>query len=81
MLLFIAHARHGTLPSQFSTIQYNHGIIWLVYDSNQTRTKHKAIEEVNQTVFDEKTKHFSYPDYFTNLVCQHQGCGQRGPDN
>ena len=29
----------------------------------------------------EKTKHFSYPDYFTCPVCQHQGCGQRGPDN
>ena len=29
----------------------------------------------------EKTKHYSYPDYFTYPVCQHQGCGQRGLDN
>ena len=29
----------------------------------------------------EKTKHFSYPDCFTYPVCQHQGFGQRGPDN
>ena len=29
----------------------------------------------------EKSKHFSYPDYFTYPVCQHQGCGQRGLDN
>ena len=31
--------------------------------------------------FSEKSKHFSYSNYFTYLVYQHQGCDQRGPDN
>ena len=31
--------------------------------------------------FIEKNKKFSYPDYFTCPVCQHQGGVQRGPDN
>ena len=31
--------------------------------------------------YSEKSKHLSYPDYFTYLVCQHQGCVQRGPDD
>ena len=44
-----ADACHGTPPSQFSTVQHNYGINH-VYDSNQTRTKREAIEEVNQTV-------------------------------
>ena len=29
----------------------------------------------------EKSRHFSYPDYFTYPVCHDQPCGQRGPDN
>ena len=35
-----AHARHGTPPSLFNTTMA----------SNQTRTKWKVIEEINQTV-------------------------------
>ena len=27
------------------------------------------------------SKHFSFPDYFSYLVCQHQGCIQMGPDS
>ena len=37
--------------------------------------------KIRHHISGEKTKHFSYPDYFTYPVCQHQGCGQRGPDN
>ena len=47
------HARHGTPPSHLSTAQYStmaFVAICLVFDSNQTRTKHETIEEVNQTV-------------------------------
>ena len=29
----------------------------------------------------EKSRHFSYPDYFTYPVCQRSACGQRSPDN
>ena len=29
----------------------------------------------------EKSRHFSYPDYFTYPVCHDQLCGQMGPDN
>ena len=29
----------------------------------------------------EKSRHFSYPDYFIYPVCHDQPCGQRGPDN
>ena len=48
-----AHARHGTplhYLVQFSTTMAFVALYSLVYDSNQTRTKHKVIEEVNQTV-------------------------------
>ena len=31
--------------------------------------------------FSEKSKQFSYLDYFTYPVCQHQHCVQRCPDN
>ena len=48
-------ARHGTPPSQLILVQFNTtmasvALYSFVYDSNQTRTKGKAIEEVNQTV-------------------------------
>ena len=48
-----AHAFHGMPPSHLSTAQYStiaYVALCLVFDSNQTRTKRGAIEEVNQTV-------------------------------
>ena len=46
----MVHARHGTPPSLFNATMAFMALYSLVYDSNQTRTKRKAIEEVNQTV-------------------------------
>ena len=43
-----ADARHGT--PQFNTTMAFVALYSLVYDSNQTRTKGRAIEKVNQTV-------------------------------
>ena len=44
-------------------------IIYILYRYHLKTRHHK---------FGEKTKNFSYPDYYTYLVGQHQGCG---PDN
>ena len=53
----MVQAHHSTPPSQFSTAYYSTIQLWpivalysLVFDSNQTRTKHGVIDEVNQTV-------------------------------
>ena len=44
----MAHPLHNLVP--FNTTVAFVALYSLVYDSNQTRTKRKVIEEVNQTV-------------------------------